>query len=673
MSLYPYVNAKVDMDGITGTSSSVDSPDPDHVLTYTVLKDSTACTEENASTGMETSPEFYYVSSWCDKLDRNRNTVEENGLLRPTNNVPVRNTNTSDKDGNESMDVSLEEKDQKPKTFKEKKPLTKKTWRGRLLPTDEKPWRKQKFIDKWTDDEKFKGWLARHPEDPTLARCISCNQELVAGKSELIKHSQTRKHIKSLQNFDSSGVEVENSSSKANQPMLVWVLNDQECQQATTEVKYLSGFGSDLTSEDPRCANSLPWGQNNPQVCPYGLYAEQLSGTAFTAPREFNRRTWFYRIRPSVVHLPFERLNDGDLTHNWNENEPNPNQMRWLPFDIPERELEQVDFVEGIKTICGAGDPKIRHGAAIHVYLCNVSMEDKCFYNADGDFLIVPQQGRLTITTEFGRMYVEPNEICVMQLGMKFNVGVEGPSRGYILEVFDAHFNLPYLGPIGANGLANPRDFLTPVALYEDREVENYTVVKKFQGKLFAAHQGHSPFDVVAWHGNYVPYKYNLSNFMAINSVSFDHPDPSIFTVLTCPSTRPGIAIADFVIFPPRWGVAEGTFRPPYYHRNCMSEFMGLIFGSYEAKETGFLPGGATLHNIMTAHGPDAECFAKASTVKLGPEKVAENSMAFMFETSLSLTVTNWGERRCQKLDPNYYKCWQSLKKNFDPNWKANM
>ncbi|GFT03781.1 homogentisate 1,2-dioxygenase, partial [Nephila pilipes] len=362
---------------------------------------------------------------------------------------------------------------------------------------------------------------------------------------------------------------------------------------------YLSGFGSDLTSEDPRCANSLPWGQNNPQVCPYGLYAEQLSGTAFTAPREFNRRTWFYRIRPSVVHLPFERINNGDLTHNWNENEPNPNQMRWMPFDIPERELEQVDFVEGIKTICGAGDPKIRHGVAIHVYLCNVSMEDKCFYNADGDFLIVPQQGRLTVTTEFGRMYVEPNEICVMQ--------------------------------------------------------------------------GHSPFDVVAWHGNYVPYKYNLSNFMAINTVSFDHPDPSIFTVLTCPSTRPGIAIADFVIFPPRWGVAEGTFRPPYFHRNCMSEFMGLIFGTYEAKETGFFPGGATLHNIMTAHGPDADCFAKASTVKLGPEKVAENTMAIMFETSLSLSVTNWGERRCQKLDPNYYKCWQSLKKNFDPNWKSNI
>ncbi|KAG8185296.1 hypothetical protein JTE90_023904 [Oedothorax gibbosus] len=617
--------------------------------------------------------ENFYVASWCDKKENKLKQSGEKNQICQSDKILVQET--SDIDGSESMDLSMDEKGSK--NLKDKKPATKKTWRGRLLPTDEKPWRKQKFIDKWVNEEKFKGWLARHPEDPTLARCISCNQELVAGKSELLKHSQTRKHVKSLQNFDASLVEVEHRSSsspvtKSNTPMLVWVLNDQECQ-ATTEVKYLSGFGSDLTSEDPRCANSLPWGQNNPQVCPYGLYAEQLSGTAFTVPREHNRRTWFYRIRPSVIHVPFERISSGDLTHNWNENEPNPNQMRWRPFDIPQRELEQVDFVEGIKTICGAGDPKIRHGVAIHMYLCNVSMEDKCFYNADGDFLIVPQQGRLTITTEFGRMYVEPNEICVMQLGMKFNVGVEGPSRGYILEVFDAHFNLPYLGPIGANGLANPRDFLTPVALYEDREVENYTVVKKFQGRLFAARQGHSPFDVVAWHGNYVPYKYNLSNFMAINTVSFDHPDPSIFTVLTCPSTRPGIAIADFVIFPPRWGVAEGTFRPPYYHRNCMSEFMGLVFGTYEAKETGFQPGGATLHNIMTAHGPDAECFQKASTAKLGPEKVAENTMAIMFETSLSLSVTCWGEKKCQKLDPDYYKCWQALKKNFDPNWKSNM
>lgn len=438
----------------------------------------------------------------------------------------------------------------------------------------------------------------------------------------------------------------------------------------SSSLKYLSGFGNEFASEDPRCPGSLPVGQNNPQVCPYGLYAEQISGTAFTAPRESNRRTWFYRIRPSVMHLPFQPLKANHVTHDWKGNEPNPNQTKWEPFDIPNLKKEKVDFIEGLKTLCGAGDPKDRHGIAIHIYVCNTSMENKCFYNADGDFLIVPQQGSLHVQTEFGKIQVDPNEICVIQHGMKFSIDINGPSRGYILEVFDSHFVLPYLGPIGANGSANPRDFLTPVAYYEDVEISGFTVVSKFQGKLFATTQGHSPFDVVAWHGNYVPYKYNLSNFMALNSVSFDHADPSIFCVLTCPSARPGTAIADFIIFPPRWNVAENTFRPPYYHRNCMSEFMGLVYGAYEAKQSEFQPGGATLHSMMTPHGPDYECFSKSSTTKLTPQRVADNTMAFMFESSLSLNITTWGEKLCQKIDPNYYKCWQSLKKNFDPNQK---
>ncbi|XP_013784936.1 homogentisate 1,2-dioxygenase-like [Limulus polyphemus] len=294
-------------------------------------------------------------------------------------------------------------------------------------------------------------------------------------------------------------------------------------------------------------------------------------------------------------------------------------------------------------------------------------MGDKCFYNSDGDLLVVPQQGKLRITTEFGKMTVEPNEICVLQQGMKFSVELDGCTRGYILEVYDGHFVLPSLGPIGANGLANPRDFLTPVAYYEDKEVKNYTIINKFQGHLFTAYQHHSPYDVVAWHGNYVPYKYNLSNFMTINTVSFDHADPSIFTVLTCSSVKTGVAIADFVIFPPRWSVAENTFRPPYYHRNCMSEFMGLIYGSYEAKENGFEPGGATLHSIMTPHGPDSDCFDKASNAKLVPERVAEGTMAFMFESCLSMAVTSWASKMSEKLDENYFKCWQNLKKRFNP------
>ncbi|XP_063386983.1 homogentisate 1,2-dioxygenase [Cydia fagiglandana] len=430
-----------------------------------------------------------------------------------------------------------------------------------------------------------------------------------------------------------------------------------------SELKYLSGFGSEFTSEDPRRPGALPAGRNTPQRCAYGLYAEQLSGSAFTAPRNENRRTWFYRIRPSVVHKPFKRLDVAKhLTHKWDEQEPDPNQSRWLPFDLP---TTPVDFVSGLHTVCGAGDPRARNGLAVHVYLCNKSMERSAFYSSDGDLLIVPQQGTLRITTEFGIMEVAPNEIAVVQLGMRFAVAVDGPSRGYILEVFDGHFKLPDLGPIGANGLANPRDFLTPVAKYHDEDNIDFTIISKYQGALFAAQQRHSPFDVVAWHGNYVPYKYNLANFMVINSVSFDHCDPSIFTVLTCPSTKPGVAIADFVIFPPRWSVQEDTFRPPYYHRNCMSEFMGLILGAYEAKEGGFLPGGASLHSMMTPHGPDAQCFNAASRAELTPQKIAVGTQAFMFESSLSLAITKWGAETCQKLDAKYHECWQALPKLF--------
>lgn len=439
---------------------------------------------------------------------------------------------------------------------------------------------------------------------------------------------------------------------------------------STKGLKYLTGFGNEFASEDPRCPGALPEGQNTPQVCPYGLYAEQLSGTAFTAPREHNRRSWLYRIRPSIAHRPFSKISSGDLTHNWDDNYPIPNQLRWFPFDIPTAP-QSVDFVEGLHTLCGAGEPRTRHGLGIHIFTCNKSMEDRCLYNADGDFLIVPQQGTLHIKTEFGKLDVEPYEICVIQHGMRFSVEVDGPSRGYILEVYDGHFELPSLGAIGANGLANARDFLTPSAWYEDTDSLKYTVISKFQGKLFAAIQDHSPFDVVAWHGNYVPYKYDLRLFCVLNSVSFDHMDPSIFTVLTCPSNKPGTAIADFVIFSPRWAVHERTFRPPYYHRNCMCEFMGLIDGKYEAKETGFVKGGATLHGIMTPHGPDTECFAKASTTKLVPERIGEDAMAFMFETSLSLAVSTWGERLCQKVDPDYNDCWLGLRKHFNASLKA--
>ncbi|GCB63378.1 hypothetical protein scyTo_0009656 [Scyliorhinus torazame] len=358
--------------------------------------------------------------------------------------------------------------------------------------------------------------------------------------------------------------------------------------------------------------NSAKSVNNNPQVAPYGLYAEQLSGSAFTCPRYSNKRSWLYRILPSVIHKPFAPIPQGNLSYSWDEIGPDPNQLRWLPFKISKTSEKKVDFVTGLHTLCGAGDIRSRCGLAIHIYACNTSMENKSFYNSDGDLL----------------------------LGMQFTLQVFEESRGYVLEVFAGHFELPDLGPIGANGLANPRDFKVPVACYEDRQVPSgFTVISKFQGKLFAAQQNFSPFNVVAWHGNYTPYKYNLQDFMVINTVSFDHADPSIFTVLTVKSTRPGVAVADFVIFPPRWGVADHTFRPPYYHRNCMSEFMGLIKGHYEAKEEGFLPGGGSLHSIMTPHGPDAECFEKASKAKLEPERVADGTMAFMFESSFNMII----------------------------------
>uniref|UniRef100_A0A8C6VSR4 Homogentisate 1,2-dioxygenase n=2 Tax=Nothobranchius furzeri TaxID=105023 RepID=A0A8C6VSR4_NOTFU len=437
---------------------------------------------------------------------------------------------------------------------------------------------------------------------------------------------------------------------------------------------YMRGFGNEFSSEDPRCPGSLPEGQNSPQVCPYGLYAEQLSGSAFTCPRPANKRSWLYRILPSVKHKPFTLVPCGDLTENWDEVEPDPNQMRWLPFTVPKSTDKKVDFV-AVSLAFPLYITFTELTTHLRLKTQNILVLScfRCFNNSDGDFLIVPQQGEILVTTEFGKMMVEPNEICVIQQGMRFSVDVFGETRGYILEVYGAHFELPDLGPIGANGLANPRDFLYPVAWYEDRKVPTgYTVINKYQGKLFACQQDFSPFNVVAWHGNYAPYKYNLKNFMVINCVAFDHADPSIFTVLTAKSTKPGVAVADFVIFPPRWGVADHTFRPPYYHRNCMSEFMGLIEGHYEAKEEGFLPGGASLHSIMTPHGPDADCFEKNCTAELQPERVAEETMAFMFESSFSMAVTKWGLQTCQKLDKTYHQCWEPLRSHFNPNWKPS-
>ncbi|HET9469810.1 MAG TPA: homogentisate 1,2-dioxygenase, partial [Usitatibacter sp.] len=365
------------------------------------------------------------------------------------------------------------------------------------------------------------------------------------------------------------------------------------------KLKYLSGFGAHHESE--AVEGALPVGQNSPQRPAFGLYAEQLSGSAFTAPRSQNLRSWLYRLRPSAMHEPFRRMDDGRIrTAACREAECPPNRLRWGPLPIPEA---PTDFVAGLATLATAGDVRAQAGAAVHLYAANRSME-RLFSTADGELLVVPQQGAIVLATEFGRLAAAPGEIAVVPRGVRFRVEVAGPVRGYACENYGAPFRLPELGPIGANGLASPRDFLAPVACFEDVEAPT-EVVAKLAGHLWSARYGHSPLDVVAWHGNHYPYKYDLARFNAINTVSFDHPDPSIFTVLTSPSDTPGTANVDFVIFPPRWMVAEHTFRPPFFHRNYMSEFMGLVRGEYDAKQGGFTPGGASLHNAMSAHGPD--------------------------------------------------------------------
>jgi homogentisate 1,2-dioxygenase len=426
-------------------------------------------------------------------------------------------------------------------------------------------------------------------------------------------------------------------------------------------LRYQSGFGSEFATE--ALEGALPIGRNSPQRPAYGLYAEQLSGTAFTAPRHANRRSWLYRIRPAVVPGAFEPFPQPLLaTAPFDVAQTSPTPMRWDPFPAPQA---PTDFVDGLATIAGNGNAAVQVGMGIHVYACNRPMRDRYFYDADGELLIVPQQGGLRIATELGVLHVEPGEIALVPRGVRFGVelrDVHAPARGYICENYGALLRLPELGPIGANGLANPRDFLAPVAAYDEREGE-FELVAKFGGRLWRTSLDHSPLDVVAWHGNYAPYKYDLARFNAINTVSFDHPDPSIFTVLTSPSDTAGTANADFVVFPPRWMVAEDTFRPAWFHRNVMSEYMGLIRGVYDAKAEGFAPGGGSLHNAMSGHGPDAATFERASQADLAPRKI-DGTLAFMFESRYVIHPTPYA-LACPQLQSDYPACWRGLAKRF--------
>ena len=424
-------------------------------------------------------------------------------------------------------------------------------------------------------------------------------------------------------------------------------------------LRYESGFGNHVATE--ALPGALPQGRNSPQRPAYGLYAEQFSGTAFTAPRHANRRSWLYRIRPAAVHGAFAPLDGGRLTSRFDEVATPPTQLRWRPLPIPS---EPTDFVAGLTTLGGNGSPDVHSGCAIHWYVANRSMRERFFYDADGELLIVPQLGGLRLCTELGCLEVQPLEIAVIPRGLRFRVELtERRARGYVCENFGAPFRLPDLGPIGANGLANPRDFQTPHAWYEDREGD-FELVAKFAGKLWSARIDHSPLDVVAWHGNNAPYRYDLRRFNTIGSVSYDHPDPSIFLVLQSLSDTPGVDAIDFVIFPPRWLVMRDTFRPPWFHRNVASEFMGLIQGVYDAKADGFVPGGASLHNCMSGHGPDAATWAKATRAETAKPVQLRDTMAFMFETRAVIRPTRFA-LETPLLQSDYAGVWRALRSHF--------
>ncbi len=427
------------------------------------------------------------------------------------------------------------------------------------------------------------------------------------------------------------------------------------------DLSYQSGFGNHFASE--AVPGSLPVGRNSPQRAPHGLYAELLSGTAFTAPRAANLRTWMYRRQPSVVCGAYEAYAQPHWKTGAKDGQPAPpNPLRWHP---PEPGSEPQDFIDGLRTMVVNGDADAQTGMAAHVYFASRPMGRRAFVNADGEMLLVPQQGRLRITTELGVLEVAPGEIALLPRGLAFKVALpDGTARGYVAENYGAAFRLPELGPIGSNGLANPRDFQAPVAAHEDT-TGDYELIKKYGGALWRAGAKQSPFNVVAWHGNLAPLKYDTKHFNTIGSISFDHPDPSIFTVLTSPSDTPGVANCDFVIFPPRWLVAEDTFRPPWYHRNVMSEFMGLVYGQYDAKPEGFKPGGMSLHNSMVPHGPDTEAFSKASQAALAPHKL-DHTLAFMFESRWRFHPTEFALKTA-RLDTAYADCWAGLTDNFQP------
>ncbi|MEM8922089.1 MAG: homogentisate 1,2-dioxygenase [Actinomycetota bacterium] len=430
---------------------------------------------------------------------------------------------------------------------------------------------------------------------------------------------------------------------------------------AIDPVDHLFGFGNEHATEaEP---GVLPVGRNSPQRVAHDLYTEQLSGTAFTAPRAENARSWLYRVRPSVRHITgLTEIDAGLVRTGPDRNRSAPvAQLRWSP--LPMEEGRGRTWLDGLRTVAVSGDAHLHLGGATHVYVADTSMTDEVFVDADGELLLVPEVGGLRLVTEMGVLVVEPSELAVIPRGVKFRVElVDGPARGYVGENYGPALRLPEAGPIGLNAMAMPRDFRYPVAAYEPDHPTR--LVFKHDGRLFDTRLEHTPLDVVAWHGNYAPYAYDLRRYCPIGPVLFDHPDPSIWTVLTSPSGTPGVANIDVVVFRERWLVAEDTFRPPWFHSNVMSEFMGLIDGVYDAKPDGFVPGGMSIHNGFLPHGPDNQAFERASNAELTPTRM-EPSLAFMLESRLAWTPTRWAAELPQR-QADYAAHWNKLDRRTD-------
>ncbi|KAF4335858.1 homogentisate 1 2-dioxygenase [Fusarium beomiforme] len=442
-------------------------------------------------------------------------------------------------------------------------------------------------------------------------------------------------------------------------PQKVFHYTDLQRTKPTREndpYEYQPGWGNRHQSEV--IPGTLPIGQNNPQDRGFGLYTEGITYSSFAAPRGLNMSTYMYRARPSAAHQGYSRIETKSHIENCflslnPKVEPLYQQAEWSPFPLP-REDETIDFTDGLHTLGGSGDPNLRQGIAVYVYMINSSMINKAYCNTDGDFLITPQLGIIDIQTEMGRLFVQPGEICVIQRGVRFRINLaEGVpvARGHIAEVWGSMWELPDLGPIGGHGLANPRDFLYPVAHIDEDLHVPFKIVVKNNGKHVVISQDHSPFDVVAWHGNCVPYKYDLTKFVAQNSTSVDHTDPSINTVLTAKSVDPHVPLADYLWFGPR-----------------ATEMLACIYGAGLGRSDDFLPGGCSYEGGHTPHGGFGEEYITEAILQHNePRRILENQMTIMVESSRTFLFTEYAREICGVLHKQGtdYRVWDKLPDRF--------